>query len=177
MKNNYSLYLIFLLFITIGCTKKKETLTINQKEINNKVSSALDNWHKAATNANFDNYFNTMDSISVFVGTDAGEVWTKKQFKAFSKPYFDKGKAWDFTAINRNIYIDESGKIVWFDELLNTWMGICRGSGVLKKINNQWKIKHYVLSVTVPNDDINKVIKAKQRNDSLFISNKKPLVN
>ena len=118
-----------------------------------------------------------MDSISVFVGTDAGEVWTKKQFKTFSKPYFDKGKAWDFTAIDRNIYIDESGKIVWFDELLNTWMGICRGSGVLKKINNQWKIKHYVLSVTVPNDDIDKVIKAKQRNDSLFISNKKPLVH
>jgi hypothetical protein len=38
-------------------------------------------------------------------------------------------------------------KTAWFDELLNTQMKICRGSGVLvKKIGQEWKIKQYVLS-------------------------------
>jgi hypothetical protein len=37
-------------------------------------------------------------------------------------------------------------------------MKICRGSGVLEKVNGEWKIKHYVLSMTIPNDDINAVI-------------------
>ena len=53
----------------------------------------------------------------------------KKQFQTFAKPYFDKGKAWNFKAIERNIYFSEMEKIVWFDELLSTQMKICR-SGV-----------------------------------------------
>jgi hypothetical protein len=40
-------------------------------------------------------------------------------------------------------------------------MKICRGSGVLVKIGGEWKIKHYVLSMTIPNDDVNAVIKIK----------------
>jgi hypothetical protein len=37
---------------------------------------------------------------------------------------------------------------------LSTQMKICRGSGVLVKIGNDWKIKHYVLSMTVPNENV-----------------------
>ena len=48
-------------------------------------------------------------------------------------------------------------------------MGTCRGSGVLEKTNDSWKIKHYVLSVTIPNDDIQKVIDAKKKNDAIFL--------
>jgi hypothetical protein len=40
-------------------------------------------------------------------------------------------------------------------------MKICRGSGVVVKINNTWKIKHYVLSMTIPNDNTNEVVKIK----------------
>ena len=81
---------------------------------------------------------------------------------AFAKPYFDKGKAWSFTALERHVYLDKSGKTAWFDELLNTQMKICRGSGVLEKIKGEWKIKHYVLSMTIPNDNTNEVIKIKE---------------
>ncbi len=111
-----------------------------------------------------------MDNISVFIGTDATENWTKKQFISFSKPYFDRGKAWDFKTLERNVYTNKSGDFVWFDELLNTWMGTCRGSGVLEKTGSTWKIKHYVLSVSIPNDDVQKVIAAKKKNDSIFLS-------
>jgi hypothetical protein len=57
----------------------------------------------------------------------------------------------NFTVLERHIYFDQSKKIAWFDELLNTQMKICRGSGVLVKIDGKWKIKHYVLSMTIPN--------------------------
>ena len=40
--------------------------------------------------------------------------------------------------------------------------GLCAGkSGVLEKIGDKWKIKQYVLSMTVPNDVSNEVIKIK----------------
>ena len=47
-----------------------------------------------------------MTDDSVFIGTDATENWQNKDFRAFSKPYFDRGKAWSFTAIDRNIYVN-----------------------------------------------------------------------
>ena len=49
-------------------------------------------------------------------------------------------------------------------------MGVCRGSGVLEKTGNDWKIKHYVLSLTIPNDNINDVIKINKEKDSIFLS-------
>ena len=146
----------FLFLLAIGCASTKNT-NQNKTEIN----IVLDNWHKAAAEANFKNYFDTMAEESIFIGTDATENWNKKQFQAFAKPYFDKGKAWNFKAIERNIYFSENGKMVWFDELLNTQMKICRGSGVLVQENGQWKIKHYVLSMTVPNDNVDEVVKIK----------------
>ena len=36
--------------------------------------------------------------------------------------------------------------------------------------NNEWKIVHYVLSVTIPNDDMKKVIELKKVNDSLILT-------
>jgi hypothetical protein len=95
---------------------------------------------------------------AVFIGTDATENWGKPDFQEFAKPYFDKGKAWNFTVLERHIYFDQSKKTAWFDELLNTQMKIC--SGVLVKID-KWKIKHYVLSMT--NENVNAVIKIKSQ--------------
>lgn len=126
-----------------------------------KINVVLDTWHKAAAEAKFDTYFNLMTIDAIFIGTDATEKWNKIQFQAFAKPFFDRGKAWSFTAIERHIYFDKSGKTAWFDELLDTKMKICRGSGVLVKIGNEWKIKHYVLSMTVPNDNVAAVVKIK----------------
>jgi ketosteroid isomerase-like protein len=125
------------------------------------INSVLDNWHKAAATVNFDAYFAAMTDDAIFIGTDATENWNKKAFQDFAKPYFDKGKAWSFTALERHIYFSKDGKTAWFDELLNTQMKICRGSGVLIKVKNTWKIKHYVLSMTIPNDNTDAVIKIK----------------
>ena len=79
----------------------------------------------------------------------------------WAKPYFDRGRAWSFHAIDRHIYLDSTGTWAWFDELLNTQMKICRGSGVLVKVGKEWKIQHYVLSMTIPNDEVNAVTKIK----------------
>jgi hypothetical protein len=133
----------------------------NSETQKKEITYFLDQWHKAAAEANFDAYFSAMAEESIYIGTDATENWNKKQFQAFAKPYFDRGKAWSFNAIERNIYYSKDGKLVWFDELLSTQMKICRGSGVLVQENGQWKIKHYVLSMTIPNDTTDEVVKIK----------------
>ena len=134
-------------------------LQVNETDEKVAVSRMLDAWHKAAAEANFNTYFGMMTEDAIFIGTDPTENWDLKDFKAYAKPHFDKGKAWNFKAIERHIYFDKSGKLAWFDELLNTQMKICRGSGVVVKIGKEWKIKHYVLSMTIPNDNVDEVVK------------------
>ena len=116
------------------------------------VNRFIDNWHLAATQANAETFFGAMSENSIYIGTDASERWTKHEFLTFAKPYFDKGKAWDFKPADRDIHLSEDGNYVWFSELLTTWMGTCRGSGILHKTPVGWKIEQYHLSVTVPND-------------------------
>ena len=142
--------------VLVSCSSTKDITSEK-----NSINLLLDNWHKAAAEANFDNYFNAMADESIFIGTDATENWNKAEFIAFAKPYFDKGRAWSFTALERHIYFSKDGNTAWFDELLNTQMKICRGSGTLEKSNNEWKIKHYVLSMTIPNENVDEVIKIK----------------
>jgi len=160
--------LIFTLLLS-NCESPKTSLSDDdQAKLISSTDQFLSNWHVAAAEANYENYFGKMDSISVFIGTDASENWDKTEFASFSKPYFDQGKAWSFSALERNIYTNKEGSFLWFDELLDTWMGLCRGSGVLENKDGNLTIKHYVLSVTVPNDDIQGLIELKKEKDSLF---------
>jgi ketosteroid isomerase-like protein len=149
------LSLALLILVSFDSLQYKES---DEKE---QVNRTLDAWHKAAAEANYNEYFGMMTEDAIFIGTDATENWNFKAFQAFAKPYFDKGKAWNFKAMERHVYFDKSGKLAWFDELLSTQMKICRGSGVLVKIGAAWKIKHYVLSMTIPNDNSNEVVKIK----------------
>ncbi len=149
-----------------SATENTGSQTVSKEEIN----KVLEDWHAAAAQANFEEYFGLMSGDGIFIGTDATENWQNKEFREFAKPYFDKGKAWSFTTLDRNIYASENGKIAWFDELLNTQMGICRGSGVLEKIQNTWKIKHYVLSIAIPNENVDEITQIKKEFDSTLIS-------
>lgn len=164
------LLIIFLVFFTACQNKHSETKNIPDSSEKKAINTMLDAWHKSASESKFDSYFDAMTTSSVFIATDASENWKKKDFEVFSKPFFDRGKAWEFTPVKRNIYVSADGKIAWFDELLSTWMGVCRGSGVLSKTDNVWKIEQYVLSVTIPNTHITDVIAIKKEMDSVFLS-------
>lgn len=132
-----------------------------QNDIKTQINKTLDTWHQAAANANYKDYFDLLTDDAIFIGTDATENWNKAAFQVYAKPHFDKGKAWSFTAIERHVFVSEDKKTAWFDELLDTRMKICRGSGVLVLEKDKWKIKHYVLSMTIPNDNSDDVIKLK----------------
>ena len=149
--------LIIVLFIAFGC-KTVQTTKLTKVET---INQLLNQWHKDAAVANFESYFNVMSDDGYYIGTDSSEIWTKKEFQKYAKPHFDKKKTWDFKTIKRTIFFSKNHKTAWFNELLDTWMGTCRGSGVLELQNNQWKIKQYVLSVTIPNDKMKRVIKVK----------------
>jgi SnoaL-like domain len=157
--SNKQITLIFTLSLLFACNQQAEQRTAFDKpEAQKNIAAVLDSFNSKAAQTDFNGYFNLLTDDAIFIGTDAKENWDKKSFMAFAKPYFDKGKAWNFTSLERHIFFDTTGNIAWFDELLNTQMKICRGSGVLVKLNNDWKIKQYVLSMTIPNEQVDTVV-------------------
>lgn len=171
MKKSIIISLLFTFIFSInGLQAQVKNSDKNIEAIKKQVTKTIHKWHKAASNANYDAYFDLMTSDAIFIGTDPTENWTTPEFKKFAKPYFDSGKAWSFSAIDRNIYVHENTGTAWFDELLKTQMGICRGSGILTKEDGKWKIHHYVLSITIPNEDVDKVKEMKSAFDEKFIT-------
>ena len=132
----------------------------NDKELINKV---LDDLHHYASEADGVKYFSLFDSEAVFFGTDATERWSINEFQEYALKRFENGTGWTYYPINRNIYLNNDKNTAWFDEELNNdKYGVFRGTGVLIKTNEGWKISQYNLLLPIPNDlliDYSKEIK------------------
>lgn len=123
------------------------------------IARVLDDFHEAAAEADFDRYFGHFTPDAVFLGTDGGERWTRAEFEAYAKHRFDAGGGWTYHPRERHVDIDAGGTIGWFDELLrNDKYGLCRGTGVVVRGDDGWKIAQYSLTFVVPNDAAGSVV-------------------
>jgi len=133
------------------------------------IAVMLDSFNIAASEANYQKYFSYFTDDATYLGTDATEHWNKDSFMLWAKPFFDRGKAWHFVTIDRHIFFGGDTGIAWFDELLDTQMKICRGSGIVINVNGKWKIAQYVLSMTVPNSKTDSVVDLKSSEEDILI--------
>ena len=118
-----------------------------------KIEQRLNDFHQAAAEANFEQYFGLLTEDAVFIGTDASERWSKESFAHFVKPYFSKGRGWLYKPTERHITVLANETVAYFDEaLINESYGQTRGTGVLVKTVQGWKIAQYNLSIPMPND-------------------------
>lgn len=145
--------IIILLLIPISAVSQKPNTAAEKS-----VHLVMDDWHRAVAEFDSKRYFDYMTETSRFLGTDETERWSKQEFMNFSLPYFEKKSTWDFKPSRRKVFISEDSKYAWFDEVLDTWMGPCRGSGVLRMVDGQWKIEQYNLAILVPNTKVNEYL-------------------
>jgi hypothetical protein len=137
------------LILDITDTRRK---TSCEMPTTNEIDTLMNRWHRAAATADEVVFFGLMTENCDYVGTDPSEHWKRDELKKWSEKFFQRDSAWDFKAKKRTVYFTPNGQYAWFDELLDTWMGDCRGSGVLVKTADGWKIEQYVLSMAVLND-------------------------
>jgi hypothetical protein len=123
------------------------------------IDTTLNRFHQAASNADGATYFSLFAPEGVFIGTDATERWTVDEFKAYATPYFSKGKGWTYVPRARHVQLSPQGDVAWFDEILDSdAYGLCRGSGVLRRVGGMWLICQYHLTIPIPNDLSRKVV-------------------
>lgn len=141
------LHLLLLLFLTASALQA-QTL---QKE--NSVEDVLDNLHRFAAEADGKAYFDLFAKDAVFMGTDASERWDVEAFMKYAMNRFDSGEGWKYKSLKRSVYYADERNIAWFDEVLvNEKYGEFRGTGVLKRENEHWKIVQYNLLLPIPNE-------------------------
>lgn len=125
-----------------------------------RVNELLDQWHHAAAVADEDAYFARFAPEGVFFGTDAKERWRADAFREWAHPYFARGRAWTFIPRSRTVYVSGGGDVAWFDEVLHSdSYGECRGTGVLQKHGDEWKIEQYNLTIPIPNELADEFVK------------------
>jgi len=135
----YSLVIFSILFSRVAAQQQADLAAI---------SSVLDGFHSAAAAADWETYFNLMSEDGVFLGTDATERWTKSEFQA----YASNRQGWVYTTQVRNINLTPDGNSAWFDEiLLSENYGTSRGTGVLIRTSDGWRISQYHLTFPIPN--------------------------
>jgi len=123
------------------------------------IDRVLDAFHAAAARADESAYFDAFAPKGIFLGTDASERWDVAAFRTYAHPSFSSGKGWTYTPRDRHTTFSSDAQTAWFDELLdNTKYGVLRGSGVLIKVGDAWKIAQYNLAFTVPNDAAAEVV-------------------
>ena len=148
-----SKYLLIPLIVLSGnlftLQSAKDALTADNQGV--AIDALLDGLHRDAHEGNFQTYFARYSTNAVFLGTDKTERWTIEEFKAYAKPAFGDGHGWTYVVVERNW--EGGGNTRWFDEiLLNEKLGHCRGTGVVRLIDGQWKVAHYALTMLVPNE-------------------------
>jgi|SRR6056300_1100058 len=124
-----------------------------QAEAQAEAEAVLDSLHRYASEAALEPYLGLFTEDGVFLGTDRSERWPMAEFAPYVAARFATGTGWTYHPAERQLAFSEDGTLAWFDEVVvGTRMGPCRGTGVLRKTAEGWRIAHYSLTLLVPND-------------------------
>tara|TARA_R110000782_G_scaffold124058_5_gene215560 strand:- start:1357 stop:1869 length:513 start_codon:yes stop_codon:yes gene_type:complete len=135
-----------------GCATQRASWV--EMDERGRASAVIDAWHAAAARGDFEGYFSRMTPDAVFLGTDATERWGRAAFEDFARPYFDGVEAWTYLPRDRHLMFSGDGRTGWFDEMLDhAKYGELRGTGVVRRDGRgHWRVAHYSLTFTVPNE-------------------------
>jgi hypothetical protein len=129
------------------------------------IAALLDAWHEAAARADEDAYLGAFAPDAVFLGTDATERWTLDEFSAYVHEYFVvQGRGWTYAPRDRHVALHADGRLAWFDELLDSeGYGELRGTGVVRLADEGWRLVHYNMTFTIPNEAAKDVVAVVRR--------------
>ncbi len=117
------------------------------------IDAVLDEFHTAAADADEARYFATLAPDAIFLGTAPGERWAGASFREFVHSYFSRGIGWSYAPSSRSVDIAADGQTAWFDESVdNVHYGVCRGTGVLQRYAEAWRIEQYNLTILIPDE-------------------------
>jgi hypothetical protein len=114
-------------------------------------AAALDALHKAGADANQAAFTALLTKDVVFLGMDGANRLEGPSVRAFVSENLAHGNAWTYRSSQRETRVSEDGSVAWFDESLeHDQRGRGRGTGVLVRNSEGWRIAQYNLTLPLP---------------------------
>ena len=129
------------------------------------IGALIDDFHDAAKHGDKKRYLGHMTDDAVFMGTDEWERWPKHpDFSTYVDGRFKDGAGWNYRSVERVIRVADSAELAWFDEVVfSETNGRFRGTGVVTRVGDEWKIAHYAMSFLVFNENWSDVVELSQK--------------
>ncbi len=71
--------------------------------------------------------------------------------RALVEPHLARGQGWTSIPIEHRVYLSPTGDLAWFEELYESQnQGRMRGTGVMRKVDGDWKFAHGNVMLLVP---------------------------
>lgn len=117
------------------------------------AAAALLDYFHAGAECDLERHLGYLEEYATTFGTAADERYTKADHRELLAPYFAAGHGMTSELVVLNITESEDGRFAWFDARLDK-KRLCelRGSGLLHRGEDGWKIVLNNLAFPVPND-------------------------
>jgi len=113
--------------------------------------ATLDALHKAGADANPAVFEALLAPDVVFLGVDGAPRLEGQSARDFFSKHLMQGSAWVYRSSERETRLSPDGSVAWFDETLqHDQLGRGRGTGVLIRSREGWKLAQYNLIVPLP---------------------------
>jgi hypothetical protein len=113
--------------------------------------AALDALHKAGADADPAVFEALLAQDVVFLGVAGAARLEGQSAREFFSEHLMQGNAWAYRSSERETRLSPDGSVAWFDETLqHDQLGRGRGTGVLVRSSEGWKLAQYNLIVPLP---------------------------
>ena len=119
------------------------------------AAAALLDYFLSGAECDLERHLGYLEEYAITFGTAADERYTKTDHREMLAPYFAAGHGMTSELVVLNITESEDGRFAWFDARLDK-KRLCelRGSGLLHRGEDGWKIVLHNLAFPVPNEMI-----------------------
>jgi len=120
---------------------------------NSSAADAFLDFHRAAAEADLERHLAHVAEDGVLFGTAADERHTREELRELLEPHFASGRGLDTKPVVLNLTESKDGRFAWFDARLDK-PSLCelRGSGLLHRQKDSWRVVQYSRAFPVPND-------------------------
>ena len=109
--------------------------------------------HVAKGEGDGSRYYRMFAPEAVALGTARSERFSLAGLQAILAPYYAQGRRPISIPIEQRVYLSPDQNLAWFEELIERQqLGLMRGTGVMRRAGDTWKLVHYNLMFVVPRE-------------------------
>jgi hypothetical protein len=143
---------VLLLGVAALLTSASSTRSEQEEDGEKTVLAALNAYHESLKEGDVERHFALLAPGAVMFGTDPEEQWDPESYRAWLEPFLPVNRETASFPVEQNVSLSDDGCTAWFHERLSKpGFGELRVTGVMRRVDGDWKIAQYHCAFPIPN--------------------------